>query len=146
VAKKRYVRGIIFTTASMVLLVLPNAVWFYLQRDAYFETGVTRLSTGALISLLFILGLLRGAFKNIDKRFATFMALFVFLSITWFLDSVIQDLFWILTNAIIGYSLYLVLSLIAKRDLSYYAGYREEKSRIEARKEAHEDSSALGSV
>lgn len=145
-AKKRYMRGILFTTASMVLLVLPNAAWFYLQRDVYFETGVTRLSTGALISLLFILALLRGAFKNLDKRFATFIALFVFLSITWFLDSVIQDLFWIIANAIVGYAMYLVLALIAKRDLSYYAGYKEEKSRIEARKEAHEDKSALGSV
>lgn len=144
-ANKKLYRGILFTTASMVLLVSPNLFWFYIQRDVYFETGATRLSVGALISLLFVFALLRGAFKNLDKRFATFISLFVFLSITWFLDAVIQDLFWVVTNAILGYSLYLVFSLIAKRDLSYYKGYRNEKSRIEARKEAHEEQH-LGSV
>ena len=143
-ARKRYMRGLLFTVASLVLLVLPNAAWFYIQRDLYFETGVTRLSTGALISLLFVLALLRGAFKSLDKRFATYIGLFVFLSITWFMESVIQDLFWIITNAILGYSFYLVFALIAKRDLSYYSGYREEKSRIEARKEAKDE--FIGSV
>jgi hypothetical protein len=143
-AKKKFYRGVLFTAASMVLLVSPNLFWFYLQRDVYFETGATKLSVGALISLLFVFAMLRGAFKNLDKRFATFISLFVILSITWFMEAVIQDLFWIVTNAILGYSLYLVLSLIAKRDLSYYKGYRNEKSRIEARKEAQEEQ--FGSV
>lgn len=140
----RMLRGALFTVISLVLLIAPNVVWFYINRDTYFETGVDRLSVGALLTLLFVFALMRGAFKDIDKRTTTIISLATVLAILWFFDAIIGDLWWIVLSGLTGYVMYLFFAIVAKRDLEYHRTLKDEKTRIRARKSAQEEE--LGSV
>ena len=133
--RSKLVLGIIFHTLAIIALIAPNVVWFYINRATYFETGVDKLSVGAMLTVFYMLLMVKGAFKDIDKRFATFMNLFLVLAITWFFESVINDLFWIVLCGIIGYAFYLVFSTIAKRYMNYHNAVTDERARVYARNE-----------
>jgi len=90
---------------------------------------------GVMIGLFYILLVMKGALKDIDKRITTLVSMLVMLGVVWFIDDIIADLFWIIASGIIGYVLYLILYLFGKKDLDYYKAYRNEKARVVARQE-----------
>lgn len=141
--KNKFFMGWLFTITSLVLLVTPNMIWFYINRETYFEHGTTRLSIGAMLTLVYILALLKGAFKEIDKRLSTMISMCVFLAIVWFFDMIISDLYWIVLCGIIGYLFYLVFALVGSTHLEHHKAYKDEKMRVRARTEVNDD---LGSV
>jgi hypothetical protein len=133
--KSKLFLGVMFHTIAIITLIAPNVVWFYLNRATYFETGVDKLSVGAMLTVFYMLLMVKGAFKDIDKRFATFINLFLILAITWFFESVINDLFWIILCGNIGYAFYLVFSSIGKRYMNYHNAVTDERARVYARNE-----------
>lgn len=133
--KSKLVLGIIFHTIAIITLIMPNVIWFYLNRATYFETGVDKMSVGGMLTAFYMLLMVKGAFKEIDKRFATFINLFLILAITWFFESIINDLFWIILCGIVGYGFYLVFSTIGKKYMAYHNAVTDERARVYARNE-----------
>jgi hypothetical protein len=56
------------------------------------------------------------------------------------------DITWILISALGGYVLYLILSILADKDLNYHKEYISEHARVEARKEAQEESNPYSAM
>ena len=137
---KKAIKGILLTALSFIALVMPLAILMFLKRNEWFafEVDGTKVSVGFIIALVFALCLLKGAFKELDKRFTTIFVLGIMSVITWLLDSIIQDLPLILICSIIGYVLYIVLNSFGKTSIDYAKEYRKEKARMEARNETKE--------
>ena len=137
---KKKLLGILLTTLSFVALIMPLLILMFIKRNTWFAVEVesTKVSIGFIISLIFVLCLLKGAFKDLDKRFCTIFALGIVCVITWLLETIIKDLTIILIAAIIGYILYLIINSIGKKELNYAKEFTNEKARVEARREARE--------
>lgn len=99
---------------SLVAVIAPLLCWIIFNRDTYLR-GETASNTGIglVLSVVFILCILRGAFKNFNKNFNTIIWLGSFLGLTYFLDAILKDLFWILLFAIIGYLFYMPCEYLA---------------------------------
>ena len=137
---KKFLKGIFISILSFVLLILPTVILFMVNYESWVVSGEsTKISIGAMLGLLYAVFVMKGAFKDISPKIATLISMGIFISIVWFLDSIMQDLFWVLLSVMIGYIFYIVVSSIGKRELDQYKSYRDEKSRIYARKEAQED-------
>jgi hypothetical protein len=137
---KKFLKGIFISILSFVLLILPTVILFMVNYESWVVSGEsTKISIGAMLGLLYAVFVMKGAFKDISPKIATLISMGIFISIVWFLDSIMQDLFWVLLSVMIGYTFYIVVSSIGKRELDQYKSYRDEKSRIYARKEAQED-------
>lgn len=132
--RRKLILGIALYTMSIVLLLLPTILLFIIRRDVYFVDGnETDITIGGLLGLGYALLIVSGAFKDIDKRFSTLIGMFIVLSVTWFLEAIMSDLFWIILALIIGYVLYIALSSWAKYYLAYARNYNGERARIDAR-------------
>ena len=140
-AKKKFIRGIILQALSFIFLLAPLVALALIKKDIWFihNASPEKISVGCIVALVFALCLLKGAFKELDKRFVTIITLAIMMVIVWCFDTILSDLFYIIMCSMIGYSLYLVLNLIGKKDYDYYKSYRDEKSRVEARQEALEN-------
>lgn len=137
---KKAIKGILLTFLSFIVLVMPLAILMFIKRNEWFafEVDGTKVSVGFIIALVFALCLLKGAFKELDRRFTTIFVLGIMSVITWLLDSIIQDLTLILICSIIGYVLYIVLNSFGKVSIEYAKEYRKEKARMSARTEEKE--------
>lgn len=132
---KKLITGSVLAILSFIFLILPNAIWFYMNRDTYFQEDATSLSMGAIMTLIYIVAVMKGAFKSIDKRFSTLFSIMLFTVIVWFMEAIIHDLVWILMFGTLGYVFYLIFSFWASSYLRYYKAYKDESARVYARKE-----------
>lgn len=139
--------GILLKVLAIILLVTPIVVLSVLNKDEWIisEQTTTKLSLGFIIALLFCIGLLKGAFKSLDKRLITAATLLTFSVIVWLLDSIIQDLFWILLCAFIGYILYLIFDSIGSKLYETAKIYSQEKIRAQARNDFENQGEIKGS-
>lgn len=137
--KKRLFWGIVFYMIAIIFLIGFEIGWIYFKRDSYFVSGVDKLSSGAMIAIVFIVLMMRGAFESANKQFKTVIILGFLLAIVYFLQPIIYDLFWIILWGITGYVLYILFSSIAKYNLRYYKAYKDEHARVYARREVNSD-------
>ena len=145
-AKNKGKLALLFGLISFILLVAPIGGWIIYKRDEYFASSVAdKMSIGLIIALLFVVSMLVGAFKQIEKRITVVITLAIFYVLAMFLEPIIDDLRWVLLCALIGYVAYLPLWGLAKRDWNYHKVYNNEKVKIQARKEAeaNADSTAI---
>ena len=137
---KKLLKGWLYTFSSFVLLVAPTIILFIINRDEWVVQGeATKISLGVMIGLLYAVFVMRGALKEVNAKIATLLSMFTFLAIVWFLESVIEDLFWVVLTTIIGYIFYMIISSIGNKHLVEYKAYRDEKVRVVARQEAEDD-------
>jgi hypothetical protein len=136
---KKLVRGWFLTFLSFVLLIAPSVSLFIMNYEVWVQDDAVKISMGAMLGMLYAIIVMRGALKEISPKTATLMSMFVFLSIIWFLDSIVEDLFWVVLSVIVGYIMYTVVSSIGQQNINEYKSYKDEKTRIKARKEAQED-------
>ena len=131
--KNKALIGWLFKLMAIITLISPLLVLTYINKDTWFIKGADKVSIGFILTLLFAILLLKGAFKNLDKRLMTGVTLLVFSFIVWLLESIIQDLFWILVCSFIGYVVYLVFDSIGSRLVETHKVYRQEHIRSQAR-------------
>jgi len=137
---KKLLSGYIYTSLSFVVLILPTIILFGINYDDWVVSGeTTKISLGAILGLLYAIAIMSGALKEVSPKVATLGSMIVFLMVIWFLESVIQDLFWVVLSVIIGYVLYMGISSIGQRQLNEYKAYKDEKIRVAVRKEAQDD-------
>lgn len=137
--KNRLIRGIILTIISLVILIIPLAILVIIKRDTWFVHGVDKIGLGFIITLVAAILLLKGAFKNLDKRIVGLGTLAVLLILVWCFDSILDDLFWVLICCIIGYACYLVIDIFARKDLLYVKEYKSERARMDSRMDAKKE-------
>jgi len=137
---KKLLSGYIYTSLSFVVLILPTLILFGINYDEWVVSGeTTKISLGAILGLLYAITVMSGALKEVSPKVATLVSMIVFLMVIWFLESVIQDLFWVVLSVIVGYVLYMGISSIGQRQLNEYRAYKDEKIRVAVRKEAKEE-------
>lgn len=138
--KNKLLTGYIFTSLSFVVLILPTIILFGINYEDWVVSGeTTKISLGAILGLLYAIFVMNGALKEISPKVATLGSMIVFLMIVWFLESVIQDLFWVILSVIVGYIFYMGISTIGQRQLNEYKVFKEEKIRVSVRKQAQDD-------
>ena len=143
-AKNKGRLAILLYIVATLLLIAPLGFWVWLNREDYFtQTTSTSFPLGLSIAVLFGCMMVFGVFKEFDKRITVFISLGVVALLAYLLEPILDDLMWIAICAMIGYVLYIPLTLIAKADWQYYREYRKEKVRVEARKEAEDETGAL---
>jgi len=136
---KKLVRGWFLTFLSFILLISPTTFLFIANYEVWVQDDAVKISMGAMLGMLYAIIVMRGALKEVSPKTATLMSMFVFLGIIWFLDSIVEDLFWVVLSVILGYIMYIIVSSIGQQNINEYKSYKDEKTRIKARKEAQED-------
>lgn len=131
---------------AIILLILPFAVLTYLHKDTWFVKGADKVSIGFIMTLLFAILLLKGAFKNLDKRLMTGITLLTFTFIVWLLETIIKDLFWILICASIGYVVYLIVDSIGTHLVNSHKVYKNEHIRNQAREDYEQEQKQVKGV
>lgn len=133
--KNKAILGWLLKITAMIFLIAPLSILTFYNRENWFDNGAMRVSAGFVITFLFALLLLKGAFKNLNKKFATIMTLFVLTLIVWLLDSIIKDLIWILIYSSVGYILYLIFDSIGSYLVNIWNVYKHENIRTKARED-----------
>lgn len=113
--KKNYrLKQVIYTALSILFVVAPLMGWVVYRRDAYFSQGnYIKLGLGFMLTMVFVLLILKGAFKKIHPTTNTVIMLLALLFLTNLLDAVLIDLGSIIFWAIIGYACYIPLDMLA---------------------------------
>lgn len=143
-AKNKGRLAIILYLVAFACLLAPLGVWVWFNREDYFtQSTSTSLSLGLSLALGFAFLMIFGAFKEFDKRITVFLSLGVVALLAYLLDPILDDLMWIAICALMGYAVYIPLTLIARTNWSYFKEFRKEKVRVEARKEAETDTGGL---
>lgn len=144
-AKKRL--GIFLKALAVILLVTPIFALAIYKKDEWIINDYTtdKISLGLIIALLFCVGLLKGAFKSLDKRLITAGSLLTFAIIVWLLDSIINDLFYILLCSFVGYILYLICDSIGTNLYEKAKIYTNEHIRAQAREDFESKEEVRGS-
>lgn len=139
-AKNKGRLAVLLYLVATVLLIAPLGFWVWLNREDYFtQTTSTSFPLGMSIAVLFACMMVFGVFKEFDKRITVFVSLGVVALLAYLLEPILDDLMWIAICAMIGYALFIPLTLLAKADWQYYREYKKEKVRVQARKEAEDD-------
>ena len=140
-SKKSLINAIIFRTLAIILLIAPMIVLTVCRKDVWFvkEQNVNKMSIGFIIALIFSLLMLKGAFKNLDKRVVPMIVMATFAVITWLLDSIINDIFWVLLCSLIGYILYIAVDSVGTHYMRIYKEYSGEKIRAIARRDYEQE-------
>jgi len=129
---------------SIVAMAVPMGVWFFINRKEYFTTRTSSsMAMGVILGLIFMVLVMAKTFKNMNRYMSTLVFIVVGLALVWFLEPIMRDLFWIFVCLLIGYIFYWPLSATADRLLLHYNTYKEERVRVEARKEAEMESTGL---
>lgn len=132
--------GYIYTVLSFVVLILPTVALFIFNYEEWVVSGeTTKISAGVMLGLLYAIFVMNGALKEVSPKIATLVSMIVFLMVIWFLESVIQDLFWVILSVIVGYACYITIAAIGQRQLGEYKIYKDEKIRVQIRKQAQDD-------
>lgn len=139
IMNKKLVRGWFLTFLSFVLLISPSVSLFIINYDQWVKDDAVKISMGVMLGMLYAIIIMRGALKEVSQKIATLMSMFVFLGIIWFLNSILEDLFWIVLSVIFGYIMYMIVSSIGERNITEYKAYKDEKVRVKARQEAKDD-------
>jgi hypothetical protein len=139
--KRKLLVGYLLTSLSFLVLILPTIALFIVNYDIWVSVSseTTKISLGVMLGMLYAIFVMNGALKEISPKIATLISMIVFLMIIWFLESVIQDLFWVVLSVIVGYVLYIGVSSIGLRQINEYKTYKDEKIRMAVRKQAQED-------
>ena len=121
-------------------MVSPTLILFIVNYDQWVtQQEATKISIGVLIGLLYTIFVMRGALKEVSTKAATLVSMFTFLAIVWFLDTILEDLFWVILSVIVGYIFYIFIANIGQRHMMEYKAYKDEKVRVAVRKETQDD-------
>lgn len=135
--KRNYrLKQIKWTLISLIAVIMPILIWVIINRDTYLR-GSTAINTGIgfTLSMVFILCILKGAFKNVNKNLNIIIWLGAFLALTYFLDAILNDLFWILLFSIVGYILYMPCEYLASLNKRRADIVSDEKIKQDVRSE-----------
>jgi len=131
---KKYLWGTFLIVLAIIGFFIPFAILFFTKYDEWVVTAdTTSISTGVMIGLVYGVVVLRGGLKRMSPELITFMSMFVMLLIVWFLDSILEDLFFIILSFIAGYTVFLVLSKWGARQIELAKSYGDETYRAKAR-------------
>ena len=143
-AKNKVWWGSLFRVLSIVTMVLPMGIWFFINRKEYFTTRTSSsMAIGVILGLIFLILIISKTFKEMNKYVSTLVFIVVGLILVWFLEPIMKDLLWIFICLLVGYVFFWPLSVTADKLLKYYSTYREEKVRVEARREAQNEDAFL---
>lgn len=137
---KKLFQGYILTSLSFVAMILPTVILFIINYEDWVVSGeTTKISLGAMLGLIYAIFVMNGALKEISPKLATLISMVVFLMVIWFLESVIQDLFWVTLSVIAGYVCYIGISSLGANQIQQYRIYKDEKIRAKVRKQAQDE-------
>ena len=127
---------------SFLFLVAPITIWIIVNRKELFTTRTsTSMALGVVIGLGVFVMIIVKLLKTSNKYVTTATYIVIGVLATWFLSTidikpVMNYLFWVFVCGGIGFAFFWPLSVAADGLLKHYSAYKEEKVRVEARREA----------
>lgn len=135
---KKYIIGVLLITLATLLFFTPFTILFFIKIEDWTKTADSfDLTAGVLIGLAYALLVLRGAFQYVSKMISGLISLIVFTSIFYFLQGILDDLFWISLSVLIGYILFWGFAAWGKREKEIAKIYADEGYKIKAREAAN---------
>lgn len=139
-ARNKIWLGILYWACAIIGMLLPMSVLLIVKRDEYFTpTQSENMVWGIIIALVFAVLMLVGALKDMNKKFSRVFVLLVLAGVSYFLQPLMDDIFWVLICSAGGYILFIPLQYLGNVNLDYNKEYRKEKIRVQARKEAESE-------
>ena len=117
---------------SLLALLTPIGAWIGIKWADYTTHGI-KLAFGLILGFGFAFALIKDAFKNIHANTARVMNLSILLGLIWLLESVLNDMFWIVLFIIVGYIIYIPFNDRAEKADRMMKAIEDEQVRVEVR-------------
>ena len=144
---KKYLIGTLCYILMVILFIAPFITLYLIKEDEWVNQAEGfEIAVGVLIGLAYMFLVFKGALKKIAPLLSLFLTSIIFMLITYFLDSIINDLFYITTSVAIGLLFFIIFYKIGKRQFDIAKIYADEGIKIQARKDAEEIYSTPTSV
>ena len=136
---KKYLIGTLCYILMVVLFVAPFISLYFIKQDVWVvQAEGFDIAVGVLIGLGYMFLVFKGALKKVAPLLSLFLTSVIFMLITYFLDSIINDLFYITASVALGLLFFIVFYKIGKRQFEIAKIYADEGIKIKARKDAEE--------
>lgn len=121
----------------VVLFVAPFISLYFIKQDEWVvQAEGFDIAVGVLIGLGYMFSVFKGALKRTAPLMSLFLTSVIFMLITYFLDSIINDLFYITASVALGLLFFIVFYKIGKRQFEIAKIYVDEGIKIKARRDA----------
>lgn len=134
---KNYIYGTICYILAVILFIAPFITLYLIKEDEWVvQAEGLEVATGVLIGLAYMFLVFKGALRRVAPLFNIFLTSIIFMLVTYFLDSIINDLFYITASVAIGLLFFLIFYKIGHRQFEIAKIYADEGVKIAARKAA----------
>ncbi len=136
---KKYVFGTICYLLAVVLFIAPFVTLFIAKSNVWLvEAEGAEIVMGVMIGMAYMFLVFKGALKRVAPLLSLFATSIVFMLITYFLDSIINDLFYITASVSLGLLFFIVFYKIGKRQFEIAKIYADEGIKMKARADYNE--------
>lgn len=134
---RKYIFGFVCYIASVILFITPFLILYNIKRDVWIvEAEGFDIAVGVIIGIVYLVLVFKGLLKKAAPLMSVFITTVVLAIIIGLLDSIINDLFWIMISVSIGVLLFVIFYKIGHRQIELAKIYGNEKVRMVAREEA----------
>lgn len=144
---KKYLYGTLCYILMVALFVAPFITLYFIKQDEWVvQAEGFDIAVGVVIGLGYMILVFKGALKKVAPLLSLLATSVIFTLITYFLDSIINDLFWVTASVALGLLFFIIFYKIGKRQFEIAKIYADEGIKIKARKDAETTYSATTSI
>lgn len=134
---KKYILGGLIVVLSFALFVAPFLILLASRYDDWVVVADGfSIATGVLIGIGYMVLIMKGALKRVAPLVSLLVTSLVLTIVILFLDTIIQDLFWVMGSVTLGLALFIVTFKIGMRIIEKAKIYTDEKVRVQARQDS----------
>ena len=131
---KKYILGVLCHILSVLLFFAPFTTLFIIKSDTWLvEAQGFEIIMGVLIGMGYMFLVFKGALKRVAPLLSLFLTSVMLMLITYFLDSIINDLTLIMASVSLGLLFFIVFYKIGSRQIEIAKIYADEVVRVKAR-------------
>jgi len=131
---KKYILGVLCYILSALLFFAPFTTLFIIKGNTWLvEAQGFEIIMGVLIGMGYMFLVFKGALKKVAPLLSLFLTSIMLMLITYFLDSIINDLTLIMASVSLGLLFFIVFYKIGHRQIEIAKIYADEIVRVKAR-------------
>lgn len=134
---RKYIYGVLCYVLAIILFIAPFITLYIIKKNTWVvEAEGFEIAMGVMIGMGYMFLVFKGALKKVAPLLSLFLTSVIFMLITYFLDSIINDLFYITASVAIGLLFFIIFYKIGHRQIEIAKIYADEGIKIKARQEA----------
>lgn len=134
---KKYIFGVLCYILAVFLFIAPFMTLYFIKQDVWVtEAEGVEIALAVMIGIGYMFLVFKGALKKVAPLLSLLATSIILMLITYFLDSIINDLTLIMASVSLGLLLFIIFYKVGKRQLEIAKIFADEGIKIQARQAA----------